>query len=75
MLIYVQRNHFDGSTGHELKNNRLGLYAGNVAKMVAKITRGFSMPVYAYSPILTHDDLRKEGEYGVISIYSAGVCS
>ena len=72
MLIYVQRNHFDGSTGHELKNNRLGLYAfGNVAKMVAKIARGFSMPVYAYSPILTHDDLRKEGEYGVISVYSA----
>jgi D-3-phosphoglycerate dehydrogenase len=72
MLLYVQRNHFDGSTGHELKNNRLGLYAfGNVAKMVAKIARGFGMPVYAFSPILTHDDLRKEGQYGVISVYSA----
>jgi D-3-phosphoglycerate dehydrogenase len=28
------------------------------------------MPVYAYSPTLTHDDLRKEGEYGVIAAYS-----
>ena len=28
------------------------------------------MPVYAYSPTLTHDDLRKEGEYGVITAYS-----
>ena len=72
MLLYVQRNFFDGTTGSELKNKRLGLYAfGNVAKMVAKIARGFSMPIYAYSPILTHDDLRKEGEYGVISAYSA----
>ena len=72
LLLYVERNFFNGSTGHELKNSRLCLFAfGNVAKMVAKIARGFSMPVYAYSPILTHDDLRKEGEYGVISVYSA----
>ena len=72
MLIYVQRSFFDGSTGFELKNKRLGLYAfGNVAKKVARIARGFNMPIYAYSPILTHDDLKKEGEYGVISVYSA----
>lgn len=72
MLLYVQRKRFSGNSGNELKNNRLGLYAfGNVAKMVTKIARGFSMPIYAYSPILTHDDLRKESEYGVISVYSA----
>lgn len=72
MLIYVLRNYFDGSTGTELKGKRLGLYAfGNVAKMVAKIARGFDMPVYAYSPIMTEDDLRKEGEYGVIPANSA----
>ena len=28
------------------------------------------MAIYAYSPALTHDDLRKEGEYGVITAYS-----
>ncbi|WP_298652946.1 NAD(P)-dependent oxidoreductase [uncultured Proteiniphilum sp.] len=71
MMIYVQRNQFDGSVGRELSGRRLGLYAfGNVAKMVAKIARGFDMPVYAYSPTLTHDDLRKEGEYGVITAYT-----
>lgn len=71
MMIYAQRNHFDGSVGRELFKRRLGLYAfGNVAKMVAKIARGFDMPVYAYSPALTHDDLRKEGEYGVITAYT-----
>lgn len=71
MIIYMQRNQFDGSVGREIKNRRLGLYAfGNVAKMVAKIARGFDMSVYAYSPTLTHDDLRKEGEYGVIAAYS-----
>lgn len=71
MMIYAQRNQFDGSVGREITGRRLGLYAfGNVAKMVAKIARGFDMPVYAYSPALTHDDLRKEGEYGVITVYS-----
>src|SRR5690554_4766396 len=71
MMIYIQRNKFDGSVGRELKNRRLGLYAfGNVAKKVARIARGFNMPVYAFSPTLTHDDLRKEGEYGVITAYS-----
>lgn len=71
LLLYMERNFFNGSTGHELKNRRLGLFAfGNVAKKVARIARGFNMPTYAYSPTLTHDDLRKEGEYGVISVYS-----
>ncbi len=71
MMIYMQRNQFDGNVGRELINRRLGLYAfGNVAKKVARIARGFNMAVYAYSPALTHDDLRKEGEYGVITSYS-----
>ncbi|QRX64398.1 3-phosphoglycerate dehydrogenase [Dysgonomonadaceae bacterium zrk40] len=71
MMIFMQRNQFDGSVGHELFNKRLGLYAfGNVAKMVARIARGFNMTVNAYSPTLTHDDLRKEGEYGVITVYN-----
>ena len=71
LIIYMQRNQFDGSVGRELKGRRLGLYAfWNVAKMVAKIARGFELSVYAYSPSLTHEDLRKEGEYGVITAYS-----
>ena len=71
MLLYIQRNLFDGSVGREISGKRLGLYAfGNVAKMVAKIARGFSMTVNAYSPTLSHDDLRKEGEYGVVTVYS-----
>lgn len=71
MMIYAQRNQFDGSVGRELIHSRLGLYAfGNVAKRVAKIARGFDMTVYAFSPTLSHDDLRKEGEYGVITAYS-----
>lgn len=71
MMIYAQRNQFDGSVGREISHRRLGLYAfGNVAKMVAKIARGFDMTVYAFSPTLTHDDLRKEGEYGVVTAYT-----
>lgn len=71
MMIFMQRNQFDGRVGREIRNRRLGLYAfGHVAKGVARIARGYDMPVYAYSPTLTHDDLRKEGEYGVITAYS-----
>lgn len=71
MMIFMQRNLFNGNVGRELINRRLGLYAfGNVAKKVARIARGFNMAIYAYSPTLTHDDLRKEGEYGVITAYS-----
>ncbi len=71
MILFMQRNKFNGSVGREIRNRRLGLYAfGNVAKCVARIARGFDMMVYAYSPTLTHDDLRKEGEYGVFTAYS-----
>lgn len=71
MMIFMQRNQFDGTVGREIRNRRLGLYAfGHVAKGVARIARGFDMQVYAYSPTLTHDDLRKEGEYGVITAYT-----
>ena len=35
-----------------------------------QVARGFNMTVNAYSPTLTHDDLRKEGEYGVYTVYS-----
>lgn len=71
MMLFMQRNQFDGTVGREIRHRRLGLYAfGHVAKGVARIARGFDMPVYAYSPTLTHDDLRKEGEYGVITAYT-----
>lgn len=71
MMIYMQRNGFDATVGYELRNRRLGLYAfGHVAKEVARIARGFELSVYAYSPTLTHYDLRKEGEYGVITAYT-----
>ncbi|MGI6572225.1 MAG: NAD(P)-dependent oxidoreductase [Fermentimonas sp.] len=71
MMIYMQRNGFDSTVGCELRNRRLGLYAfGHVAKEVARIARGFELSVYAYSPTLTHYDLRKEGEYGVIAAYT-----
>ncbi|MGI6073524.1 MAG: NAD(P)-dependent oxidoreductase [Fermentimonas sp.] len=71
MIIYMYRNRFSGSIGRELMNKRISLYAfGNVAKNVARIARGFKMKVYAFSPTLTHDDLRSEGKYGVITAYS-----
>lgn len=71
MIIYMYRNGFNGNVGRELMNKKISLYAfGNVAKNVARIARGFKMQVYAFSPTLTHEDLRSEGKYGVITAYS-----
>ena len=72
LMIYMQRNQFDGSVGRELFKKRFGLYAfGNVSKMVARIARGFSMTVNAFSPTLSHGNTGTKGEYGVITVYSS----
>lgn len=49
MIIYMLRNGYNGTSGSELKGKTLGLHAfGHVAKLVAKLAKGFGMDVYAY---------------------------
>ncbi len=52
MLIYTIRNHYDGTSGTELKGKKLGLMAfGAVAQNVARIAHGLGMDVSSFSPL------------------------
>ncbi|MDR1746364.1 MAG: 3-phosphoglycerate dehydrogenase [Tannerella sp.] len=62
MMVYGVRNFFNGTSGTELKDKRLGIHAyGNVGRNVARIARGFGMEVYAYDPFLSAEVIEKEG--------------
>ncbi len=63
MMIYMARKKFDGSSGTELKDKRLGLHAfGNVSKNMARIAHCFNMEIIAFDPFLTNDQI---AEFGV----------
>lgn len=51
LLIFTIRNHFDGTSGTELKGKKIGLVAfGAIAHNLARIASGFGMEISAYSP-------------------------
>ncbi|MCL1867635.1 MAG: NAD(P)-binding domain-containing protein [Paludibacter sp.] len=69
LLVYAVRNFFNGSSGTELKDKRLGIHAyGNVGRNVARIARGFGMEIYAYDPFIKAEDIEKEGVKAVGSV-------
>lgn len=69
MMITQARNHFDGSSGTELKGKSLGLHAyGFVSKCVGRIAKGFGMDIYAYDPFLTPAMIEVDGVKAVGSI-------
>jgi D-3-phosphoglycerate dehydrogenase len=69
MMIMQARNHFDGSSGTELKDKTLGLHAyGFVSKCVARIAKGFGMNVYAYDPFLTPAMIEVDGVKAVSNV-------
>ncbi len=49
LLVMAKRNFYNGTSGSELKEKKLGIHAfGNVGRNVARIAQGFGMNVYAY---------------------------
>ncbi len=66
MMIYLNRNGFNGTTGTELRGKSIGIHAyGYVGKLVASITKGMGMKDYAYDPfidqvIMEHDGITVE---------------
>lgn len=69
MMIYIARKKFDGSSGVELKDKKLGLHAfGNVGRNVARIAKGFGMEVMAYDPFISMEEFVKEGVIPVDSM-------
>jgi D-3-phosphoglycerate dehydrogenase / 2-oxoglutarate reductase len=62
MLIYLIRHQFDGSTGSELRNKKLGIHGyGYVGKLIAQIAKGFGMKVCAFDPFIDHTIIEKDG--------------
>ena len=62
MMVYHARNFFNGKSGSELKDKKLGIHAyGAVGKCVARIAKGFGMNVYAFDPFVKPEDIEKDG--------------
>ncbi len=69
MAVFQIRNHFDGSSGTELKDKKIGIHAyGNVGKNVARIAKGFGMQVYAFDPFVSAAEIEKDGVIVVSSV-------
>lgn len=61
MMVYQARGHFNGKSGRELKDKKLGLLAyGNVGKCVAAIARGFGMEIFAFDPFVPKKIIEKD---------------
>ena len=66
LLVYAVRNFYNGSTGTELKEKKLGLLAfGQVGRNVARIAKGFCMDIYSYDAYVPKEVLEKEGIHAV----------
>jgi len=62
MLIYLNRNGFNGTAGIELRNKKIGIHAyGYVGRIVALIAKGFGMKVYAYDPYVDKVLIENDG--------------
>ena len=68
MMVYHARNFFNGKSGFELKDKKLGIHAyGYVGKNVARIAHGFGMKIFAFDPFISKQDIEKDGVTAVDS--------
>jgi D-3-phosphoglycerate dehydrogenase len=62
MMVYQARNHFNGTSGTELKGKKLGIHAyGHVGRLVANIAKGFGMEIVAFDPFVPKETIEKDG--------------
>jgi D-3-phosphoglycerate dehydrogenase len=62
MLIYLNRNGFNGSAGTELRGKKLGIHAyGYVGRIVALIAKGMGMKVFAFDPFVDKVVIENDG--------------
>jgi len=68
LLVYGVRNFYNGKSGTELKDKKLGILAfGNVGRNVARIAKGFGMEVYAYDAFCPASAIEEAGVHAVAS--------
>lgn len=62
MMVYHARNFFNGKSGFELKDKKIGIHAyGYVGKNVARIAKGFGMKIFAFDPFIPKEEIEKDG--------------
>ena len=62
LMVYYVRNFFNGKSGWELKDKKLGIHAyGAVGRNVARIAKGFVMDCYAFDPFISEDVFKTSG--------------
>lgn len=62
MMIYMNRNFYNGSSGVELRGKTLGIHAyGNIGRLVGNIAKGFGMDVYAHDPFVDKKVIEADG--------------
>jgi len=62
MMLTTARNHFDGTSGYELREKTLALYGcGNVSKFMIKVASAFDMKVFAFDPYLKPEQIEACG--------------
>lgn len=62
MAVMAARNMYNGSTGTELKDKKLGIHAfGQVGRNVARIAKGFGMEVSALDPFCPDNVMEEAG--------------
>jgi D-3-phosphoglycerate dehydrogenase len=62
MMVYLNRNRFNPTTGSELRGKTLGIHAyGAVGRIVGLIAKGFGMKVHAYDPYIDPVIIKNDG--------------
>lgn len=62
MMIFLNRHYFDGTSGTELRNKKIGIHGyGNIGKITAMIAKGFGMKVYAHDPFVDRVLVENDG--------------
>lgn len=69
LLVYAVRNFYNGKSGSELKDKRLGILAfGNVGRNVARIAKGFGMTVSAYDAYCPAETIEAAGVHACSNV-------
>jgi D-3-phosphoglycerate dehydrogenase / 2-oxoglutarate reductase len=62
MMIYLNRNGFNGASGIELRGKNLGIHGyGHIGKILAHIGKGMGMKVYAHDPFIDKIIIENDG--------------
>jgi D-3-phosphoglycerate dehydrogenase len=62
VMIYLNRNFFNGTSGVELRGKTLGIHAyGHIGRIVGRIAKGLGMEVFAHDPYVDKIVIENDG--------------